>query len=333
MVKKDSDRIAYIDIARAFAIFLVVLGHTLTKGKMRRVIYSFHIPLFFLISGMVLKEKNPYKIKDFFAIIKKRAISYYIPYIIWGLFYSTLSLSNFLKLLWGSRKMLIEIKSLSSLWFLPVLLIASILSEYVMWIQANKKNNLFVFASLLLFLATGFHMSRLKSYGWPLGLDIGFVAAGFMLTGYFLKKMISKLYITTIGCVLMTVVLSLVFTANIIFKYVPIKAVDMYKGKYGNVMMFTVNALLGSIVVISIAICFDRLFPKMSLLRYIGKNTLGIMVLHKPIVRLISSIAVANGYSNNTIWVAFIITLIGGVLSLIITDIIRRLAPPLLGRN
>ena len=53
-------RIAYIDITKAFAIFTVVLGHVLqwtTAGDPYHCsapfifIYSFHMPLFMLLSG------------------------------------------------------------------------------------------------------------------------------------------------------------------------------------------------------------------------------------------------------------------------------------------
>ena len=52
-------RIFWIDALRGIGIFLVVLGHTFWKGH--NVIYAFHMPLFFFISGILFKtggEKN-----------------------------------------------------------------------------------------------------------------------------------------------------------------------------------------------------------------------------------------------------------------------------------
>lgn len=53
-----NNRIEYIDILRGFAIFLVTLGHVLEKSgyhesSLFAFIYSFHMPLFFCISGYV----------------------------------------------------------------------------------------------------------------------------------------------------------------------------------------------------------------------------------------------------------------------------------------
>ena len=48
-------RIAYIDILKGVAAFLVVLGHIVTYDadfhRLYNVIYSFHMPLFMFLSG------------------------------------------------------------------------------------------------------------------------------------------------------------------------------------------------------------------------------------------------------------------------------------------
>ena len=49
-------RIAYIDIAKGIGIWLMVLGHQNISELTRTYIYSFHMPLFFLISGMFFSK-------------------------------------------------------------------------------------------------------------------------------------------------------------------------------------------------------------------------------------------------------------------------------------
>ena len=45
-------RIAYIDLAKVFTIFLVVLGHsTIWTGYPKQWIYSFHMPVFLRFMG------------------------------------------------------------------------------------------------------------------------------------------------------------------------------------------------------------------------------------------------------------------------------------------
>lgn len=53
-------RIETIDIAKAITIFCVILGHTtgnLDTPMFRRVLYAFHMPLFFLLAGLSVKPR------------------------------------------------------------------------------------------------------------------------------------------------------------------------------------------------------------------------------------------------------------------------------------
>ncbi|MGN0950010.1 MAG: acyltransferase family protein [Mitsuokella sp.] len=52
-------RIEWVDIAKAVAIILVIIGHTVKFGSgTRNVIFSFHMPLFFLLSGYTYRLAN-----------------------------------------------------------------------------------------------------------------------------------------------------------------------------------------------------------------------------------------------------------------------------------
>lgn len=70
------NRIRSIDIAKAIGIFLIVLGHVLKFGNLRKFIYAFHVPLFFFLSGICFTQKDNKK------FIVKKIKTIYIPYII-----------------------------------------------------------------------------------------------------------------------------------------------------------------------------------------------------------------------------------------------------------
>ena len=56
MTNDRNKRIEYLDIARGIGIFLVVLGHCYSLPEwMWHLIYSVHMPLFFVLSGYVFK--------------------------------------------------------------------------------------------------------------------------------------------------------------------------------------------------------------------------------------------------------------------------------------
>ena len=68
-------RIEWIDIAKSLGIFLVVIGHTGINVFMPSVakwIYSFHMPLFYFISGMMF---NGDKYSSNFCLFLKKEVS------------------------------------------------------------------------------------------------------------------------------------------------------------------------------------------------------------------------------------------------------------------
>ena len=78
-------RLLYIDKLRALAMLLVVMGHTIYfcmyheerfNDSIFNVICSFHVPLFFFLSGVVIT--NPPDIKKFLAKAKKFLLPFFI---------------------------------------------------------------------------------------------------------------------------------------------------------------------------------------------------------------------------------------------------------------
>lgn len=66
-------RVEYIDIAKGLSIFFVILGHAannLDEPFYRVLLYTFHMPLFFMLSGILMKPKANYHIKDWKDIIR-----------------------------------------------------------------------------------------------------------------------------------------------------------------------------------------------------------------------------------------------------------------------
>ena len=55
MKEANKKRILWIDYAKAFAMFFVVIGHVNSGNYLTNWIYSFHMPLFFFLSGITLK--------------------------------------------------------------------------------------------------------------------------------------------------------------------------------------------------------------------------------------------------------------------------------------
>ena len=77
-----SKRINYIDYMRGIAIILVVMGHLIqfngfpTSNPVFEFIYSFHMPLFFAISGYITQRVTSIEtIYEYFTYLKKKFLS------------------------------------------------------------------------------------------------------------------------------------------------------------------------------------------------------------------------------------------------------------------
>lgn len=131
------DRYDYIDIAKGLGILMVVWAHIMITGWTHQLFYAFHMPLFFLLSGLLFqKEKYP----SFGKFVVRRAKRLLVPYVvysvvtwaIWAVFrnmrhdevdsYLTPLLQTFIAQ--GSGAYLVHN---SALWFVPCLFLVEIL--------------------------------------------------------------------------------------------------------------------------------------------------------------------------------------------------------------
>ena len=59
MEQTSHPRIQWIDTAKLFGIYLVILGHiSLTNQFVTDLIYSFYMPLFFFLSGLTVRKEK-----------------------------------------------------------------------------------------------------------------------------------------------------------------------------------------------------------------------------------------------------------------------------------
>ena len=94
--KPIRQRVVWLDYAKAIGIFFVVWGHmckrvsySLELGNViERFIYAFHMPLFFMLSGIVMGYQLPEKEEiNISTEIKKYAKRLLVPYVFWCVVY------------------------------------------------------------------------------------------------------------------------------------------------------------------------------------------------------------------------------------------------------
>ena len=74
-----SDRDIRMDVVKGIGIILVVIGHAKRSTLLGKMIYGFHMPLFFILAGMFYHKEKWEKL-GVEELIRSRAKSYLIPY-------------------------------------------------------------------------------------------------------------------------------------------------------------------------------------------------------------------------------------------------------------
>ena len=83
-------RLEYLDIAKGILIIMMLIGHTWDSGPVHYFVYSFHMPAFFLISGMLFHYGSSAD-KPIWKVILHKARLLLIPYFCFEIFGITLA--------------------------------------------------------------------------------------------------------------------------------------------------------------------------------------------------------------------------------------------------
>lgn len=279
---KPSNRMEWIDALRGFAILLVMWAHTYCPPGIW--IYSFHVPLFFVLSGFLFDEK---KCSDFPEFLKSKFIRFGLPYFAYSYSLTCLALAeNLLK--GGSVKWsfflgpLISMRTtewtgshLGAMWFLASILILESVYGALVRLSVPMPLRWIIGAGAL---ATA--SSRLLPFPLPWAADTVFVSLIFFAFGASLRRGWSTiprtpLFIATVFAVHLATGLG-----N--------EKINIYVMQLGNPVLFLVSAGAGSL---AFFLVFEKIRNPPALLRFIGANSLFFYALHQfPVYRVLNSV-------------------------------------------
>ncbi|MBQ3474281.1 acyltransferase [Candidatus Saccharibacteria bacterium] len=322
---------------------MVIIGHIPYPNfnpEIHKWIYSFHIPLFFFVSGISLTFTN-YSHSNLKDLFKKHALHIYIPFIIWAIL---LSLSNITlltipKILYGTHKSIGAVSN-SSLWFLPVLFISIIVLDIILLLINKKHAKIIIPIFLLIFLLIGFIISShpttrelFFSHNPPMGIDIVPTAIFFMLSGYIFEsyRKTNKLKIPSY---ILLLVVPLFFWLTLVFGLSnDVSYVLMAENRFGNFGYFLISAFSGIILSVIIALFIAKNMKKFSsLMMKIGSNTLLIFILHRYPLILLNDLLLLLPFTNLSNWIIIPLNIFVIVpLSLFFSVIIKKHLPALAG--
>lgn len=294
-------RISYIDMAKGIGIILVVWGHSdFPSATTNQWISSFHMPLFFILSGMLLSHTKAYE-KDMKDLIKKKARGLLIPYLTFSIlsmvFTAILDTATLGTYLPNALMQTLVFYGISVLWFLPALFFGEIIFLFIRKHTSLPVTGILSLCTCLLVVFTantyhyhypidfGSYLSLLGAYLISLVVRTG-IAVTFLALGYFSHYFFFKKEHKTMTYVLLA---ALFLSLNI---YLAFKngSVDLNNLIFNDYRLYFPAAFCGGMFVI----CLCAALPAWKPLIYAGKNSLIIMATHMNCRFLGVSYAVGN---------------------------------------
>ncbi|MSS14436.1 acyltransferase family protein [Porcincola intestinalis] len=194
----QSNRIPWIDIAKGITIILTIIGHSLGYGTLgRNVIFSFHMPLFFILSGYTFHLSTNWE--SFAKRVKKDAVRLilpvlYVSFISIGLqflFSTDHSRNNFFTifcgmgraLFWASGVSVYDSPALGMMWFLISLFSARTIFNLLNIIFPSDGYKVIPILVGILGIFLG-----VKGKYLPFNFDVSLMATIFIVIGWELKN-------------------------------------------------------------------------------------------------------------------------------------------------
>lgn len=319
----NKSRIKYLDYARVFSIILVMYAHffTVKDSPLRMWIYSFHVPIFFIITGILIYKKNSK------FDIKKQFKNLIVPYFVLSTInVVALSILDFINNKDWFTNALVNFKNIflflgvKATWFLPCLFIGMVVFYYIKERFKKKESLLFVLILILLIPYLKIDMGNIATYRV---ICRSLIASVFIFSGYFIGQTIDKIKINKRKILIL-------FLASIVCTYI-LGYADLCYLELSDPFIYFSSAIVGSMLIILLFKYLDEKNIKLRLLEFIGKDSLIFfgthMVLGYFVKKFISDIAkidylISNLYLRGLI--ILIVVLIIEILGIFIFNILKK---------
>ncbi|HQO09387.1 MAG TPA: acyltransferase family protein [Clostridiales bacterium] len=289
-MKTENARLGYVDFIKGFGIILVVIGHaTIPRSEW---IYSFHVPLFFFISGYVNKERT------FFENLRSKLSSIYFPFVIfniltWIFFFIITLLKgditnssnkvNLFRTIIGFEN---SVPQNGPLWFLLCLFTVSIIYS----ILCILKNEYLKFLLVVCVGTGGYFLSELYT-DLPFKIETAMVMLFFFYTGSIISKTGISAKIDNIPLIhVLNISFALSFLHYLLNAWnissSGIERVSVLENRYGTVLLFFLSAFAA----VSYIFILSKKIDNIRSINFLGENSLLILCFHYPVLQYIERI-------------------------------------------
>lgn len=187
-------RVKYIDIARGIAILCIILGH-FGVYEVDRVVFTFHVPIFYVITGYFLSKKHDVK-----TFVKDKARTLLVPYgitcvamVLFSMIFAVMLRESVVEAalqwtaasIYGSGVNYTEpftIHKIGAIWFLLSSFWGSVFFRFSL--EMKKKVRLIFILALF---CIGY-LTTIKCFWFPFSIQAGCCATLFMYFGYLARK-------------------------------------------------------------------------------------------------------------------------------------------------
>lgn len=273
------ERSRWVDVAKALGIILVVYGHV-ARGLMSAqhgvvddtmltvdaVIYSFHMPLFFFLSGLYFLGSLAHR--GLSGTIRSKVATVLYPYVVWSLLQGLVewlmsehtnghvSLAEVFSLAWHPR---------AQFWFLYALFFIFLLSTFIYSAPSVRRRSLSneaVFGLTIVLYLGRDYLGPNRVLGM-LTTNLVFFSAGVLASAHMSWLYRNRLSLTFVGAVLFAV-----------FQTFYIVVLGLHAEKYFELFL----ALVSLVLVVGVSMIIGSISPRWFLV--IGSSSMSIYLLH-----------------------------------------------------
>lgn len=292
-----------VSFAKGIGIMLMVLGHTFFSVYGYAVIYMFHMPLFFFLSGYCFRKTH---LDDFRNFAKKRISRIYIPFVKWGLVFLLLhniffhlniyndtfgfegevsqlyGVSDYLKktfliffCLSGNEQLL------GGYWFLHTMFFASFIFYGLLRLKMPIVGGFVALLLSVLLYFKGIQVVNIYCGAKEL-FAVSCMMVGHLYKSYSMDKVVDKYSVyVIIACALLLILGSVYWHGEML---------DM---KWTHTVPYFVSAIAGSILVLKLSKLFvDKIHWLSDLVTRIGNKTIEILTWHFLCFKIVSLVII-----------------------------------------
>jgi len=295
-------RSTWIDILRALLIITVVIGHSNVDARMIQIIFWFHMPLFFVLSGYLLHmpQKDRWQMWGI-----KKAIRLLIPclsfFILCSLADGNLNFSSFACFVMGGKR------QAGVYWFATVLFLAEIVVATIeLYISSGKIKfgiygiffGMAVLESAVLIPADTAQIPDYLKLPW--NIDVVPLAMAYLAIGYYGGKFFAdwmqkknlryKILLTGAAVVIMGLFSWSCWKGDLAYH------LDMKNGHYSNPVLALLLPAAAGVIFTAGARLLSKIKGLSDVLAYVGKASMTVMYLHILLIGQVVKRIYGEGY-------------------------------------